>query len=527
MASVINAYSVSLGLDASNFIDGAKVTRSEMRQLTKDIEAARTPTERFAVEQDRLKRALDSGAISEEVYNRLLESKRPKIEQAASALEGYKVAVAAVAGALATGVAAGVSFVTFLRSQQNAIDDAADAAQRLGLSFNEMSSLEFAFKEGGGLNADAVQTAIKKLQINLAKAVDGDMDLRGSFARLGLDAGQLIGMGPQQAILAIADKMQNVGTHAERLKIAMELFGKSGADLASSLGAGSESLQESIEFQQRWNSLTDTQIAYVAANNDAWDRVSIVVSGIANTLAAESAPAMLLIAEKALGLSNSMGDVDKFAKDSVTNFVVMTGVLHDAARYAALIAGAANPSLMQFGSGNFTTGVEWFRQLEAKRKELIEKGNEEAAKREEQRQTLIAKEIEDKEKTRADEKEKRRMESLEREARREAELALRNAEKKFQDEVKRQEKLREQASKGPESFDVGSAGYAKLLADQANAAIANSAKAQANPTDQELLAEAKKHLEESRQQTEKMESMIAELRGVKQAVADNTIVRAR
>lgn len=526
MASVINAYSVSLGLDASSFIDGAKVTRSEMRQLTREIEAAQTPMEKFAVQQARWKKQVEEGVISQDVYNRLVAAHGPVVEKTAIAYGPYIAALTSVGATLTSAAAAGVAFVTFLRSQQNEIDDTADAAQRLGLSFNEMTSLEFAFKEGGGIDAATVETSLKKMQINLAKAVDGDATLRDAFARLGLDAGQLIGQGPQQAILSIADKMQGVSTHAERLKLAMEIFGKSGADLASTLGSGAASLEEAVAFQQHWNSLTDQQVAMVGANNDAWDRIAVIIEGISNTLAAEAAPAMLMIARDVLAAADSFSSVDQYMKNAVTNAVVMAGYVKDYSNYLGFLSGTKEK--LELG-----TSMKWYKELEETRRSFTEAGRESAAKREQERQTLLMKEMEDKEKTKEADAEKRRIEAeqrrldaIEKEENRRAELALKNAEKYFEDERKRQMKLREDTAKGPETFEVGSAGFAKMLADGANAAMAQ-VQVDMKPTDEELLTEARKQLAEAQAHTMKMESMVTELRNIKQAVADNTIVRAR
>jgi hypothetical protein len=78
MATTINSYSVGFGMDASSYIDGAKLSRSETRKLITDINAARSPAESFAMSQDRLTKALDSGAISLEVHNRLVDAAKDK-----------------------------------------------------------------------------------------------------------------------------------------------------------------------------------------------------------------------------------------------------------------------------------------------------------------------------------------------------------------------------------------------------------------------------------------------------------------
>lgn len=79
MVTSINAYSVSLGLDAKSFIDTSRLSRGEVAALVRDINAARSPMESFAMEYDRLEKAYQSGAISLDVYQRLLDQARAKM----------------------------------------------------------------------------------------------------------------------------------------------------------------------------------------------------------------------------------------------------------------------------------------------------------------------------------------------------------------------------------------------------------------------------------------------------------------
>lgn len=395
MASVINAYSVSLGLDASAFIDGAKVSRSEMRQLTRDIEAARTPAERFAVEQNRLEKAYQSGAIQLDVYQRLLGEARHKHFGAAEAakkhadeqarlaaqqdqlrvaaekqrdtIRGLTLAFSAVTVGVTAAAAGGVKFVQFIRDVQNEVDDAADKAQRLGVRFNDLKSLEFGFARGGGVDPAAVGESLKKFQVAIAKAVDGDQGLRDSFAKLGLDAGELMAMGPTKAIMKVADGMERTANHGERLRLAMELFGKGGADLASTLAGGSEELRASVEYAEKWLSLTERQLSMVAANNDKWEDIDIVVTGISQKLAAEMAPAMQIIAEEALGIAKGWENVDRYIKNSVSNGVIMAGLAKDIAEYLASVGGSIVTGGMTGVDRNFTTGLDWYKKLEQNR----------------------------------------------------------------------------------------------------------------------------------------------------------------
>ena len=529
MATTINSYSVKLGMDASGFIDSTKVSRSEARMLIKDIESARNPVERFAVEQDRLKRALDAGAISEGTYARLLKSKAPAIAGVGAALGPVTVAYTAFAASIAAASAATVAFIGHMRTVQGQIDDTADAAQRLGVSFTDLRSLQFGFQEGGGVDAGTVSESIKKLQINMAKAVEGDETTRAAFNKLGLDAGELMGRGPKQAILDIADAMQGVADHSERLKLSMEIFGKAGADLASTLGQGSDSLESSAEFAEKWLGLTEQQVAMVGSNNDAWDRVFIVVEGVTQLVAAELAPVMELVADALLGVSGNLEGADQFISAWVDGMVSFAGAVYDANELVTAIGSklTAAASLdfegmtkpISEAAKTFDTADNWLAQLESKRAAARQSAMDAEHRREEARHAMRMQETEKEAKAResaADKlaaEEERKRNAMEQEQRRNAETALKNAEKYYEDERKRQMKLREDVARGPGAgMEVGSAEAARFMAEQANALIAESTvKVDAKPSDEALLNEAKRQLEFLQQDAKSRDQQIGKL----------------
>ena len=540
MATSINSYSVKLSMDASGFVDSTKVSRSEARALIKDIEAAQSPFEKYAVEQDRLKRALDSGAISQGTYNRLLRDKKPGIADVTAALGPYGVAIGAVTVGITAAAAATVAFISAMRDQQNAIDETADKAQRLGVSFSDLKGLEFGFKEGAGIDAQTVGDSIKKLQINMAKAVEGDEGLRAAFTKLGLDAGDLIGQGPREAMMQIADAMAGVDNHAERLKLSMEIFGKSGADLASTLGQGRDALESSAAFAEKWLGLTDAQVAAVGANNDSWDRIGIIVEGISQTVAAELAPVFKTVADTILESAGGFDGLSKAVKDAVTTGTILVGLFMDALDPVIEIANrlhaihtldfeAATKSLDMEKVFGPDKAMALFKQLEANRNEAAASAAEAERKRQEARHAMAMQDTEKETSAKeaaakkiADEEERLRK-AAEREQRKMAEDALKNAEKYFEDERKRQMKLREDVAKGPGAgMEAGSAEAARFMAEQANQAIAEATVGvDAKPTDEQLVEQAKIQVEIARAAKVKQDEMVSKLQGVTDAIKDN------
>jgi hypothetical protein len=556
MATTINSYSVGLGMDASGYIDGAKISRSETRQLIKDIEGARTPTEQFAREQDRLTDALNKGAISQEVYSRLLEKKRSSLLGAADATDAHSNGISSLTSNLVSGASAlyvfsagyhavstgihvaidaGVAFVSYLRETQNQIDDTIDSANKLGVTFNEIGGLRFAAKMGGGVDAATVDDSIKKMLVNTAKAVDGDEGVRDAFARLGLNAADMMRLDPVQAFAKVAESMKGIDSQAEKLKLTMDIFGKSGTELVSTLDQGAESILTAYNFHQKWNSLTESQTEAVGKNNDQWDNIATVVDGLSAKLAAEFAPAMLVVAESALGLANNTKDVNSTMTDVVDTTVYLSGVLKDSLEVMTAMASAA-AVIASFGAIDATLGLDAAfdvnsgeRALQAlydKRLELEKASQDNAEERDKKRQAMLASEIEMKE-TAADKaaqseierdlaKADRERELADKKKRDFLELSLKEANKFFEDEKKKDEARRKEVAKGPGAgMEVGSAEAAKYMADQINAAIgAAVVPEKANPTQEQLTAEAARQsiiLEEANRKSDEQTRRLDEL----------------
>ena len=480
-------------MDASSYINGASLSRRETTALKRDIDTARTPLENFAREHDRLGEALRKGAIDIGTYNRLLDAKREKYGMTTTAATSYSailgplsVGIGAVTAASTAAVAAGVAFVNHLKETQNEIDAVADAAGKLGVEYNALIGIRFAAQEAGGVEASAVDAGIKKMQIALSKG-------SAAFAQLGLDVSQLKSAGAVEAFSQIADKFSQISDHSDKLRIATEIFGKGGTELVSTLSNGRDAIDESVGFMVRLGGLTDAQVLAVQDSNDAWDRVGIAVEGISTKLAAEAAPAFLLVAEYALGTVESVEDIDQLLRGTVETVIGLAGWMKDLAEINPL--GLLDGSAMDMSSAETMLSALYAKRAELESQAIRDKFDKEGTLQLELEDTA-AKRVADREwesmMDRVLKEEQMRIDA----ENKHAQTALANAEKHLNKERENARKLRDDIAKGPMSMEAGSAEAAKFMADQANAAIAASVSPDAGPpTEQEILIEAIKQSE--------------------------------
>lgn len=554
MATTINSYSVGLGMDASGYIDGAKISRSETRQLIKDIDGARTPTEQYAREQDRLTDALNKGAISQEVYSRLLEKKRTSLLGAASATEDHHKSIGGLSSTLVNGASslylyssaysavttgihaathAGIAFIAHLREVQNKIDDTSDAAAKMGLNYNEAGGLRFAAKTLGGVEAATVDDSIKKMLINTAKAVDGDESVRDAFKRLGLETSDMMRLDPVEQFAKVADAMKGIDNQAEKLKLTMEIFGKGGVELVSTLDQGGEAIQRAYDYHKKWHSLTESQLEGVDANNKAWEKTGVIIDGISSKLSAEFAPAMLIIADQLTASAEAYKNIDQLVTSVVDSTVYYAGTLKDSlelltsiATVSARIAAGdySNAAINLQAALDMTSGEQALQKLYDKRFELDRAGMDNNAKLAETRKNNLTTDIEiqksaaeklaSQEKQRDEDKAQREFDLAKQKERNFLELSIKQANQFYEEQKKKDEATRKEVSKGPGvGMEVGSADAARYMAEQINAAIGNAVVPQtADPTQAQILEEAARQSELIQSGNEKLDMQLDKLK---------------
>ena len=513
MATTINSYSVGFGMDASSYIQGARISRSETKMLTADINAARSPSENFQRAHDRLTKAYQSGAIELSTYNRLLDSHKSKMEAAttsttakASSLEKLSQVANIATGAIAT-VRAGIDSVRSVADSffevAAGIDETTKSAQKLGLTFNELSGLGFAASEAG-VSTDQIERGIKEM----IKKGFSTGDARESF-------------------MQIADEIKGMATQSERIQRAYEVFGKSGPELVAMLQNGRDAIQSSVDFSERWNSLTETQVISIEQMNDTWNRIQTIIDGTTNKIVAEFAPAITLIGEKLLGSAESWEKQGSLITEIVDMSVYFVGVLSDVNdllqlqqrtmfRIAALdFTGIGEDWKQAF---TFDGGDRMIADLEAKRRQLADDALQRMVDLERKKKAMQQETIE--ENASLQEEKLEDFASM-------YQKGISAATKMFEDKAKEAKRIADSIAKGPSDLEVGSGAAAKFMADQANRAIAEQLTKDIAPGEEALLDEARRQIELMIEANIKQEEQVTSLKQLIEITSQNGFKRLR
>ena len=138
----------------------------------------------------------------------------------------FTVGLAAVAafGAGASAVASG------LLDLEDRVEKLGNTADKLGVSFEFIQTLEEAGNRSG-VSIESVSSAFGKLQKTLAGADEESRAATEALGRLGISFTDLENLSPQEQIRLVGEQLQGIEDPAKRTAAAMQIFGKSGADL--------------------------------------------------------------------------------------------------------------------------------------------------------------------------------------------------------------------------------------------------------------------------------------------------------
>ncbi len=210
-----------------------------------------------------------------------------------------KIGFAAVgAAALAAGTALGVA----VKHSLDHADALGKAAQKAGVSVQALSRLEYAARL-----SDVSMEGLTGSLTKLGKAmVDATTDKTGAasiaFKALGIDVRDASGniRDSNAVFLDIADRFGRMEDGATKSTLAMQLFGKAGAELIPLLNSGRDGLKQMADESDRVGfTLTNRTTDAANAFNDTLTKIQLATDGVVNKIMVAALPALQ-------GLANTM-----------------------------------------------------------------------------------------------------------------------------------------------------------------------------------------------------------------------------
>jgi hypothetical protein len=226
-----------------------------------------------------------------------------------------------VNGVLANlGVAVSVAGLTAMVKSAIDTGDALDEmSQRVGVSVETLSVWKPA-AEQSGVSGESFEKGLRKLSTTMLEAATGSEDAARNFAAVGVEFKNQDGTlrATDQVLLDLAERFKAMPDGAEKTALAVQLFGKAGAELIPFLNQGRDGINELAAEMQALGVQMSSETAAQAGNfNDALDKLHLATKSIGNQIIASLLPA----------LNDMAGGMVESAKQGGTLRTILDGVV--------------------------------------------------------------------------------------------------------------------------------------------------------------------------------------------------------
>lgn len=162
-----------------------------------------------------------------------------------------------------------------------------DLSQAVGVNTDALQELAYAASLSGA-DFETVVGAMRKLNVHLAQAAEGNAEMAQSFAAVGARIRNSDGSlrSADEVIGDIAERFKTLPDGAKKTALAIQVFGKSGASLIPTLNGGRDALAELRTEARDLGIVLDKQTIEAGDNlGDSVDRVKAAVRGLSYAIA--------------------------------------------------------------------------------------------------------------------------------------------------------------------------------------------------------------------------------------------------
>lgn len=220
------------------------------------------------------------------------------IKNSLESLTGFSLGSLLGAG----GAAALTAAVT---SAANFADEMGKAAQKVGTTTEALSGLKHA-ADLSDVSFETLQKGMEKLARNADMAIGGSKEAAEAFKRIKIDPAQF--KDSSELFTAVAEKLSKLPDGAQKTAIAMQLLGKSGAEMLPLLNGGASGLKAMADEAERLGIIVGGDAAKAAETyNDNMERMAAAGKGISLQLVNQLTPAMAEISNAMIAAAKEGG----------------------------------------------------------------------------------------------------------------------------------------------------------------------------------------------------------------------------
>ena len=229
--------------------------------------------------------------------------------------------------------AAGTAIISGMVAITMKTIEAANAADKLakqtGLTREEIQELGYAADQEHA-SLEKIATAILRLSRNMSDASRGTGEARYAFEKLGIAVTKSDGQlrNSVDVMLDVADRFKNMRNETEMTAAAMQLFGRSGADIVPFLRMGGDEIRNLMQEARDLGFVMSEQTNKdLKALGDQLTALKAALAGVGRQIAAEVVPHLLEMSNKAVDAAKAYNKINPELRSFITQAGLMTGVL--------------------------------------------------------------------------------------------------------------------------------------------------------------------------------------------------------
>lgn len=249
------------------------------------------------------------------------------LQSAKSPLREFSTTVGSLRGigTALTGGLAGIAATAGVGKLKASLEEAAQKAQELEETANKLGTGTEGLQriqaaaQVTGTDLDTLERGALKLNQQMLAASRGNVEASSTLGQLGLSAQELANTDLEGRLGLVADALSAVQDPAERVRLSMELMGKSGPELLDFFSKGSSGLRELGDEAERTGAVIDEMTTErLAQMGEQMNAAKASMSASASRMAADMGPG---IVEGTSWLADFM----KTAADDLHNNLAMLG----------------------------------------------------------------------------------------------------------------------------------------------------------------------------------------------------------
>lgn len=204
------------------------------------------------------------------------------------------------AAAATAAAAAGVALAVMGKKAIDAADDLSKTAQKAGVTTEALSRLKYA-ADFSDVSLEQLSGGLQKLSRNMADIASGKGGSAATaFSALGIGITEASGQlrDADEVFAQIADKFSRLEDGSTKTALAIQLFGRAGADLIPLLNGGSASLAAMANESDRLGLTVSTKTGRAAEQfNDTLTKIGRIIDGVVLRISTAALPALQRLAD--------------------------------------------------------------------------------------------------------------------------------------------------------------------------------------------------------------------------------------